>query len=359
MDRHDVSESVTAENVAHLHQEDLKIQHKFGCRGLTYWFDEKRKTAFCLVEAPNAETVKKMHDFAHGEVPHHIIEVDPQVVESFLGRIEDPKKSDSDQLTIINDPAFRTIMVIHHKRLSITKRESESYYSSLLTYEKSLHSIIAQYTGRIVRRSIDGFLISFKSVSQALQCAISIHTDYTEKRLCMKNIIQSIGLCAGSPITDNTALFATTIRSAERFCQSRAHVTISSEIKNLYKKENLNAFVDNEQVLALSATDEQFIDDLTDYIEQVYTNLDIRIDDFSKEIGLSKSQFYRKMIELTGTSPITFLKDYRLKKALHLLEKHNHNISEIAYMTGYNSPSYFSKCFQKKYGVLPSELLQL
>jgi hypothetical protein len=46
MDRHDVSEVVTAKHVALLHQEDLKIEHKFGCKGLTYWFDEKRKTAF-------------------------------------------------------------------------------------------------------------------------------------------------------------------------------------------------------------------------------------------------------------------------------------------------------------------------
>jgi hypothetical protein len=50
MDRHDVSDQVTAENVAELHQQDLKIQHQFNCNGLTYWFDEKRKTAFCLIE---------------------------------------------------------------------------------------------------------------------------------------------------------------------------------------------------------------------------------------------------------------------------------------------------------------------
>jgi hypothetical protein len=46
MDRHDVSEEVTAVHVAKLHQEDLKIEHKFNCKGLTYWFDEKRKWLF-------------------------------------------------------------------------------------------------------------------------------------------------------------------------------------------------------------------------------------------------------------------------------------------------------------------------
>ena len=121
MDRHDVSETVTAENVAQLHQQDLKIQHKFNCRGLTYWFDEKRKTAFCLIEAPNKKAIKEMHSQAHGEVPNMIIEVDSNIVESFLGRIEDPEKSQNTDLNIINDPAFRTIMVIGLEIFSLKK----------------------------------------------------------------------------------------------------------------------------------------------------------------------------------------------------------------------------------------------
>jgi len=103
MDRHDVSKSVTAENVAQLHKEDLKIQEQFNCRGLTYWFDDIKKIAFCLVEAPDKESIQKMHNFAHGEVPNHIIEVDENLVESFLGRIEDPDNSSSTDLNIIND----------------------------------------------------------------------------------------------------------------------------------------------------------------------------------------------------------------------------------------------------------------
>lgn len=84
MDRHDVSEMVTAEYVAQLHQQDLKVQDQFGCRGLTYWFDDKRKTAFCLIEAPDMKALEDMHNHAHGQVPHRIIEVEPRIVESFL-----------------------------------------------------------------------------------------------------------------------------------------------------------------------------------------------------------------------------------------------------------------------------------
>jgi AraC-like DNA-binding protein len=81
------------------------------------------------------------------------------------------------------------------------------------------------------------------------------------------------------------------------------------------------------------------------------------VDDFCKPVGYSKSQLYRKIISLTGKSPNTFIKEYRLNEALALLNRHNANISGIAYETGFSSPSYFTKCFQKKYGNLPSEYL--
>ena len=62
MDRHDVSESVTAELVAQIHLEDLEIQQKYNCRGLTYWYDDARKMAFCLIEAPDRNAIVQMHD---------------------------------------------------------------------------------------------------------------------------------------------------------------------------------------------------------------------------------------------------------------------------------------------------------
>src|SRR6476469_8859267 len=95
MDRHDVSENVTAETIAQLHKADLKVQDQFGCRGLTYWFDEKRKIAFCLIEAPDARAIHKMHDHAHGQVPHRVIEVNASIVESFLGRIVFPNDTET------------------------------------------------------------------------------------------------------------------------------------------------------------------------------------------------------------------------------------------------------------------------
>lgn len=118
MDRHDLP-GVTAKDVAKAHQEDLKIQAQFGCRGLAYWFDEERQFAFCLIEAPDKDSVKRMHDKAHGLVPHHILEVERNIVEAFLGRIKDPvilDIHDDSQMGVTNDPAVRVIMAVDQKK---------------------------------------------------------------------------------------------------------------------------------------------------------------------------------------------------------------------------------------------------
>ena len=90
MDRHDFSANLTAEQVAELHLKDLAIQHSYGCRGLTYWFDAKRKTTFCLIEAPDEESLSRMHKKAHDDVPTRIIEVDASLWNLFLEELKIP-----------------------------------------------------------------------------------------------------------------------------------------------------------------------------------------------------------------------------------------------------------------------------
>ena len=359
MDRHDVSETVTAENVAQLHQEDLRIQDQFGCRGLTYWFDEKRKTAFCLIEAPDKKTIQKMHNKAHGQVPNSIIEVEPGIVESFLGRLEDPVKAKNTVLNIINEPAFRTIMVVSLKGLSAKQNDTAQFKSSLDNYSNAVPGVLKFYEGKLVKQSENYFLVSFKSVSNAVHAAFDIQSlkKKLSNELNNEKIFLKIGLSAGVPVTEKKLLFEDTIRLAERMCKIiKGEIIVSSEVKELYNNENSVALRDGGSIFSLTQSDEKFLIVLMDYTESVWSNTNLKVEDFSRPIGCSKSQLYRKMILLTGKSPNTFIKEYRLNEALTLLNKNTGNISEIAFETGFSSPSYFSKCFQKRYGHLPSDL---
>ncbi len=354
MDRHNVSDVVTAEHVAQLHQEDLKVEHKFDCKGLTYWFDEKRKTAFCLVEAPNEQAVRDMHDSAHGEIPHSIIEVDAKLVESFLGRIEDPEKTANSDLNIISDPAFRTIMVIELEMLSFLG------YDLIKNVNEIVANLVVDFNGRVVKQYEGYYLVSFDSVSNAVLCSLEVQSKIKK----IYNIIENqnlklkIGLSSGLPVTEKSTIFEDAIKLAERMCNiAQADIVVSSDVKELYKSENLNVFIDRNLVFALTPSDEKFLNLLLDYTEETWKNTDLKVDDFGKHLGYSKSQLYRKMVSLINKSPNTFLKEFRLNKALELLNKKKGNVSEIAFETGFNSLSYFSKCFQKRYNLLPSDYL--
>ncbi len=358
MDRHDVSDSVSAELVAQIHQEDLRIQDQFGCRGLTYWFDEKRKTAFCLIDAPHQHAIVEMHKQAHGEVPNQIIEVDPAIVESFLGRIEDPEKARDTKLNIINDPAFRTITIVNLETNSLKNTGFDHFQSAKQEYSQAVAEIVRSFDGRIVRHLDNSLLISFKSVSKAVWCALQIQSEFRRFKPKSGNAGPElkVALHAGVPVNNKPTIFEDTIKLAERMTQvSDAEIIVSSDVRELFKSENLDQFVQGDRIISLTNDDEKFLSQLMDFVEKNWQNSGIKVDDFNKVLGYSESHLYRRMIQLTGKSPNIFLLSYRLSRSLKLFQERNENIAEIAYGAGFNSPAYFSKCFRKKYGIIPSE----
>lgn len=364
MDRHDLK-SVTAKDVAEAHRADLNIQEKYQCRGLTYWFDEERGTAFCLIEAPDADCVKEMHDNAHGLIPHEIIEVDKNVVNAFLGRIEDPHPAhlfENSDLPIIDEPAFRTIMhtcLIDFELLKTSNKNDET--SNIKnTHSKIIHDAMHMYDGSEVKQTGTGYIISFASVSNAVMCALEIHknTKSSMQETVRQNYPIKIGLSAGIPVTEKNELFGETVLMAKRLCDvaNQDQIVVSSMVRELYNDEEIVGLRNETSIHAFSPSDEDFMVRLIEITESKWNEPGFDVGRYGKEIGLSRSQFYRKTTSLTGLSPNDFIKEFRLKKALNLIGKQKGNVSEIAFETGFSSPSYFSKCFQKRFGILPSSL---
>lgn len=313
MDRHDVPDTVTAETLAQIHQEDLKIEHKFSCKGFTYWYDDMQKTAFCLIEAPNKEAIEDMHRQAHGDVPNRIIEVNPNIVESFLGRISDPEKTQDSELNIIDDPAFRVIMVIETSNY-LNRIEANQFSIFTQKFHNSVTKTISQFEGSIVKQNNNTYLVSFKSVTNSIFCALKIQSNYKyiTPKFDIHNRILKIGVDAGVPVTSKDNIFEETITLATRMCEIvKYEIVISQEIQSLYDSENRNASIDKEQIYTLTFDEQQFLTRLMDYIEKVWNNTELDVQSFSKALGYSKSQFYRKLTSLTGKSPNTFLRDYR------------------------------------------------
>ncbi len=225
MDRHDIK-GTSATEVAEAHQKDLEIQDKYGCKALTYWFDEATGTTFCLIDAPRKQAVEQMHHEAHGDVPTKIIVVNPEVVKAFLGRIEDPqtptKSTTSTSDIPVLDSAFRTIMFTDMVgSTTITTRLGDSKAMELLrTHDAIIRNAINTHGGREVKHTGDGFMISFSSVSSAVKCAISIQRDITSynKKDPVTPLHLRIGLSAGEPVTEGRDLFGSTVQLAARTC---------------------------------------------------------------------------------------------------------------------------------------------
>lgn len=359
MDFHDLPDGVTAAHVAEMHQADLKIEHKYNCRGLTYWCDEKRQTAFCLIEAPNEQAIIDLHQKAHGGVPQRVIEVNDTIVESFLGRIEDPEKSKNERLNIINDPAFRTLMVVYLKKIKLRNKDHETLAAALRGYNKSITNIVGRNNGRVVKSESGTYLMSFNSVSNAIKSALKIEEIYN--CVITPDLQFQIGISAGVPVTDKEGIFEDTINKAGYLAYvSRKMIAISKDVNDLYESENRqNELHAIGSFRVYGPAKEDFLFRLMEFLETRGLDPSISVRDFQNSMGYGKSKLYRTMIDVTGYAPNEFVNKYRLTKALELLNDGGLNISEIAYQTGYNSPSYFTRCFQKEYGVLPSKYSKL
>jgi len=262
MDRHDL-DNVTAKDVAEAHMEDLKIQHKYQCKGLTYWFDEKRGTAFCLIEAPSSDCVERMHNDAHGLVPHQIIEVESNVVNAFLGRIKDPQSSeylDDMQHPIINESAFRIIMYVSLKdamllKLKLEKNKAVAIINSARdVIQKSMN----RYSGHEVKKDRNRVIISFTSAASAVMCALEIQHEIKSNAVENFKLKVKISLSAGSPVTGQNQLFGETVQLAERLCDiaNQEQVVISSEVSKVYKDEILEGLSKEIPVQTISPDDE-------------------------------------------------------------------------------------------------------
>jgi len=221
MDRHYV-EGATRHAVADAHQKDLALQEKYEVKFLTYWFDEIRCTAFCLIEAPNRETIERAHNEAHGLVPNEVLEVDPAVVEAFLGRIKDPPAPPTKTDGVSIDAGFRAIMFTDLKdstRMTLLYRDAKALHV-MHVHNALIRNALNSSRGREVKHTGDGIMASFLSVSDAVECAIAIqkafaayNQEHGETPLYVR-----IGLSAGEPIEEHGDLFGKSVQLAARLC---------------------------------------------------------------------------------------------------------------------------------------------
>ena len=363
MDIH-IAQGIRLSDAVKAHYYDVQLEDQHNCNCKTFWVDEVRGTAFCLIEAPNKQCVKDLHNSSHGLVPNEIIEVNSNMVNLFLGKLHDPEGlfelSEEEIQSVYKDPAFRTIMITNIEDLRLLNHSmgKERTQSLLKLHNEIVKDQIRNFDGsEIELASGNRFIASFKLVSKAVSCAMVIQK---QLHVAAEMLQFRIGLHAGMPVSEgNGELFGKTIQYAKHLCMlGKGNRIIISNIVNELLNNDADKFQTDADLQVITPSTELFLGELVEVLIKHWKDPEFDVEKFCRELSMSKSQLYRKTTKHVGLSPNELLREYRLQKSLELLKQPNLNISQTTFSSGFNSPSYFTRCFQKRFGLQPMEYIK-
>lgn len=242
---------------------------------------------------------------------------------------------------------------------------------------------VAQYRGRIVRYHEEGFIATFEGPSKAVHCSIDLNS-------ALQN--QQIGLSIGIHIKEATEEEVLTMEGERmRFLASLldqaqvSQIMITQAVKNLLSgtglqflpvqtltepttRETVSLFLVSDPAISQTRPpdtipnqlfqNDSFLENVLQSIDTHLSNESFGVEMLCKEIGISERQLQRKLKAITNKSPNQLISSVRLHRAKELIMNREHNIAEVSYRTGFASPSYFSKCFKKEFGMSPSTFWQ-
>lgn len=171
---------------------------------------------FCLVEAPNKDAAEAVHRDAHGLLASKIMEVDPRVVEQFLGRIEEAPVGEPRVAS-----GLRTILVTDMEgSTSLVQRLGDDVAIRMIReHEGIIGACLRRANGRMVKGLGDGVLACFESIVRALDCTLEIQQRLVERNESSDQpIYVRVGLSAGEPVSENDDLYGSAVTLASRVC---------------------------------------------------------------------------------------------------------------------------------------------
>jgi class 3 adenylate cyclase len=235
MDRHDLT-GMTAAEVANAHLMDIAVQDKYDVRYVTYWFDYERQSAFCLASGPSRQAVIDVHAQSHGLLATEVIEVDRSAVDRLLGPLIEHPPGEA-----YVDTAFRAILFTDITgSTALTQRIGDAAAMQVVNvHDQVVRHALRVYGGTEVKHTGDGLMASFRSVIDAVGCAITVERNFAEQMAAMvgeeQPVTVRIGIAAGEPVTSGSDLFGAAVQLAARLADRAAPGTIvvSSAVRDL------------------------------------------------------------------------------------------------------------------------------
>jgi signal transduction histidine kinase/ligand-binding sensor domain-containing protein/DNA-binding response OmpR family regulator len=121
------------------------------------------------------------------------------------------------------------------------------------------------------------------------------------------------------------------------------------------RQESFKATLEiNPGEITITSLDEQLMQKAVKYIEAHIANSELSVEELSRYLGMSRTHLYKKLLSITGKTPVEFIRIVRLKRAAQYLRESRMQVAEIAYEVGYNNPKYFARQFRDEFGMLPT-----
>jgi YesN/AraC family two-component response regulator len=125
-------------------------------------------------------------------------------------------------------------------------------------------------------------------------------------------------------------------------------------LKGHYKKE----FLQDPDFYINGKSGEKFMDKVVQLIKENLSNPEFNVESLSDALHVSRLQLYRKITAMTGFSPVSFIRNIRLKVASKMFSQNELNVTQVMLEVGFSSPSYFTECFRELFGCNPSEYIK-
>ncbi|MEM6802432.1 MAG: alpha/beta fold hydrolase [Bacteroidota bacterium] len=249
--------------------------------------------------------------------------------------------------------------------------------------DRMIDPSVVQYKGKLVQHNCSGFIAAFDGPSKAIQCAQEIRSSLSHSsiRLSFAVHIQEASISdlleAGNQVVASLDRMLKISNSYEilltqtvKYLLSGAGLSFSprTAVFSSTYPNSTQFYVVSDPGISLSSVQpvnqqqylrqDSFLEKVLQCIENHLSDELFGVEMLCREIGLSERQLQRKLKAITNKSPIKLICSVRLHRAKELLLKQEDNIAEISYQTGFLSPSYFSTCFKKEFGMSPSSLLR-
>ncbi len=338
-----IDHNLTPEVIKECHVADKSIQAKYGVRYLQILLNQPQGYLFCLIEGPDKESCAKVHQEAHGNIACNILEI----TESDFSALLANTKKDGTDFTLNSDGTLDTGI---RALLGINLLGSPEHYSEA---KEIIREGLQPNEGRTGEVLDNRLVVIFDNSTAAIDAGIRIRNKLIERTLPIE---LRMAVDIGSPLEVKGNFFEEVRKSLEyfSFVSMNGQVTVSSKVLQLYTGDHKPIA---GAVKVITSLDEKFLYQVMASVEKVWDKNDMTMPDFAREVGMSKSQLARRLKALTNLSPNDFLKEYKLRKAIALMEDQNMNIAEVTMAIGFSNPSYFTKCFRKRFGKAPSDYI--